>query len=111
MGLPDSVLGLLQMMMAHFGRNQHNKCPDHPPGNMCDGRTWKQDPDWVSTTEGHPGVNKWRGSDGSECAYDKNGNEIKSLETYNFVPNSSNPWHLLLDVLPEFLFGTAATPG
>jgi RHS repeat-associated protein len=101
-----------QLTNWHFGRNANNNCPPLPPtcsgdGSSGDGRSWKQDGKYLSSLEGHPEVRKWRGSDGSECAYDESGNRLKNLETYNYFSNPLNPGHWLIDVAPEFVLGGA----
>ncbi len=92
----------------HLNRNRYNFCPAHPPSSTpssCDdGRDWEQD--WWD--------NKWRGSDGSECAYDSNGNLLPDENanyTFNYGPD---PWtlsHIGQDVLPHFIIGGNYTPG
>jgi RHS repeat-associated protein len=79
---------------VHCNRNKQNSCPSREPdGNVCmdDGTYWE-------FTAG-----KWRGSDGSECLYDENGDlQPNSGESFNFCPNPWSLCHILLDVLPHF---------
>jgi hypothetical protein len=53
-----------------------------------------------------PGLTgKWRGSDGSECIYDEDGN-LQTGGSYNYCDGIV--CHILIDVLPHYLFGPGA---
>ena len=89
----------------HCNRNVHNRCPAKEPGNICeDGRSFEFD-------SGFPGGDKYRGSDGSECKYDENGDLLPDdgSYSYNFTSDYSNPerfsQHVLQDVLPDLVWG------
>jgi hypothetical protein len=95
----------------HINRNKHNRCPRKQPqnGKCSEGREWKQD-SW--------GDKKYRGSDGSECAYDESGNLIPDKGTYNYEPDAwlmdgiiPHPNHVWKDFIPHFLYGGGYTPG
>ena len=92
----------------HRNRNAYNVCPAKAPaGGLCeDGRTLEFDDLFGD---------KFRGSDGSECKYDANGNLLESESTFNFEPDYSRgpiPFfrHIWKDVLPEFIYGHEPTP-
>lgn len=78
-GFPEQTIGDL-FMDWNRNRNVYNICPTKPPepvnGEMmtCDGRTWTQDPSWISA--------KWR-SGHCECEWDKSGN-LMDTATYNY---------------------------
>ena len=96
------------LVNMHYNRNQYNSCPAHPPSRTpsCsdDGRDWSQD-SWD---------NKWRGSDGSECAYDSNDNLLPDENhnyTYNYGPEPFTLSHIGYDFAPHFLIGPYYAPG
>jgi RHS repeat-associated protein len=105
---------LLQFLQnANYNRNVNNNCPPQPPNSSSSGdsRDWAQDGFAISCAEAvldsHPVIQKWRASDGSECAYDSNGNLLNGVATFNYGPDPSSPAHFLYDFLPG-LFGHAA---
>ena len=50
-------------------------------------------------------VGKFRGSDGSECDYNPDGSLDPGPESFNYCPDPLTPCHVLIDVLPHWLFG------
>jgi RHS repeat-associated protein len=113
---PQGTDGLGQFLLEweelHRTRNQYNNCPPSPPIQACtpdspdppdDGRTWKQDPDLGFPAFGLGG--KFRGSDGSECDYNPDGSLDPGPESFNYCPDPLTPCHVLIDVLPHWLFG------
>jgi hypothetical protein len=51
---------------------------------------------------------KYRGTGGSECAYDSNGNLLPDHEqTFNFAPDSRSWGHAWNDFVPHFWYGGA----
>ena len=92
----------------HRTRNRYNDCPPREPQPICstdEGRDWDQDPDWGPI----PGASgKWRATDGSECAYDANGDLIPDEGSFNYCPDPATACHILIDVLPHYLFGPGA---
>jgi RHS repeat-associated protein len=104
--IDDALAALREADELHRSRNRWNRCPARRPrpGNTCDesvegdedpeGRVWEHS------------VGKWRGSDGSECLYDENGDlEPNSGESYNYCPDPWTACHIFADVYPHFLFG------
>ena len=92
----------------HRNRNAYNVCPAKAPaGDICeDGRTLEFDDSLGD---------KFRGSDGSECKYDANGNLIESESTFNSEADyrgGSIPLfrHIWKDVIPEFYYGHELSP-
>jgi RHS repeat-associated protein len=92
----------------HRNRNAHNVCPAKDPGaNMCeDVRDFKFD-NLIGS--------KFRGSDGSECKYDANGDLLEGESTFNYEPDYlASPAaflrHVWKDVLPEFVYGHEQAP-
>ena len=85
----------------HYYRNYNNRCPAREPqGPIC-------------RPEGHFEVKarKWRGSDGSECLYDANGDLVQnSGESYNYSPDPYTWYHLIWDVFPHYYYGGDYTP-
>jgi RHS repeat-associated protein len=106
-GLDPTVLDwLLEADELHRHRNRYNNCPPTPPNpSGCDseGRTWEQDPSAPIPIPGFGG--KWRGSDGSECAYDDSGNHIPDSTSFNFCAEPMSLCHIFADFLPHFMFG------
>jgi len=112
-GLDPTGLGvqeeLLELDEVHRTRNKYNRCPSHEPApssspggssGSCgtgpsDDRTWKKD-FWDD---------KWRGSDGSECVYDDEGNNVPDAGSYNYYPDPFTLGHIFGDFLPHFIFG------
>lgn len=63
----------------HINRNQHNRCPSHPP-TVCGGST---EDDFVYDDSRVFG-GKFRGSGGSECTYGHGGDLLPDPEqTFN----------------------------
>jgi RHS repeat-associated protein len=96
----------------HRDRNKNNHPPAQPPvgGGCGDNRTWNQDYKFWAEGKGGPGATGYRGSDGSEAYYDKDGNLLPGVGTYNYAPGPyTNPLealeHLIKDVLPHYLIG------
>ncbi|MCW5833970.1 MAG: hypothetical protein KIS78_16340 [Labilithrix sp.] len=72
-------------------RNLNNRCPPRIPKECPNGRDW---------TRSTPLSRTWRGSDGSECTYDRNGDLQLGGESFNY---GANPWslrHIVYDFLP-----------
>jgi RHS repeat-associated protein len=94
----------------HRYRNKDaNKCPNQPPAEdkaYPDGRTWDRalphGPIWDKIL---PKDNKWRGSDGSECVYNDDGTPKTDEGSFNFSPKPWTVSHVLLDILPDHLWG------
>jgi RHS repeat-associated protein len=84
---------------THKDRNKNNNCPTKDPRkhpDPDDGRKW------------HTNCfdDKARGSDGSECVYDPDGNlRSDNWGSYNFSPNEWDPVHICKDVIPYCLWG------
>lgn len=92
----------------HKNRNRNNKCPKRNPLYGCDKDDWTKDPHW------YDGGKKLRNADGSECAYDGNGDLLSddgNNYTYNYSGSGSlgdavrDPKHWLQDVLPNIPYG------
>jgi RHS repeat-associated protein len=76
----------------HLNRNRNNYCPTKKPeiGTAdCTGRVWRT-----------YGSKKYRADDGSECAYDKNGN-LLNWGTFNYGSFPISRRHLWNDVVPH----------
>jgi RHS repeat-associated protein len=94
----------------NYYRNDNNNCPAQPPSSpSCqdDGRDWQQDGLLLSAIESvldhHPVYQKFRGSDGSECAYDSNGNLVNNVSTFNYGPDPGTWSHIIYDVMPGLI--------
>jgi hypothetical protein len=103
---------LIEWEELHRTRNKYNKCPPHPPQPVCsneDNRSWEQDPDLKKYGLDMPGAGgKWRGSDGSECEYDSNGNLVPGNVSFNYCPNPWKGCHFFMDFLPHYVLGPGA---
>ena len=93
----------------HKNRNKNQKCPpkkpdsEGPEGDACpDDRTWEKDYDWYGGTKGG---STYRGSDGSECVYDQNGDLMPDKGTFNYGPDPKSFDHITKDVIPWLLWG------
>ena len=76
----------------HLNRNRNNYCPTKKPETGtadCTGRVWRT-----------YGSEKYRADDGSECAYDKNGN-LLNWGTFNYGSFPISRRHLWNDVVPH----------
>ena len=85
----------------HRCRNKRNRCPKQPPLTCPSERNggWSY---------GDGGGAKWRSPQGYECAYDSEGNLLPDEHgnyTFNYEPDPWTVRHILLDVIPHFLFG------
>ncbi|HSH93313.1 MAG TPA: RHS repeat-associated core domain-containing protein [Roseimicrobium sp.] len=99
---------------GHWNRNQNNKCPKkEPKGGKCSkGDEWSKD-------EGNPfhgGLATYRTKEGSQCAYDSNGDLVNS-GPYQGTFDHTSPqgplstlWHGVVDVLPSLIWGNNYTP-
>jgi len=88
----------------HTNRNKHNICPKKEP--QCE----PQDEGWRTGMFDIKHGDKWRYSDGSECAYDENGNFIPGEGTFNYSPYMGeeewkNPAHIYKDWASHFYYG------
>jgi RHS repeat-associated protein len=92
----------------HCKRNTRNQCPAREPNNICEEQDF-----WFDGDHG----NKYRSPDGSECAYDANGDLIDD-GSYNFTPDYRPEYtsegyyqHIWQDVLPWALYGDECHQG
>jgi len=86
----------------HVNRNLNNYCPSRTPTECPDGRTWERIPFGKA----------WRGSDGSECMYDRSGDLALGGETFNYGSSPFTIHHAVCDVAPAILTGNnGSTPG
>ena len=86
----------------HQSRNIANQCPPtDPTTSRPEKGQWdiSKDRKWDKTPDG-----KVRGSDGSECVYDENGN-FKKFGTFNYGASPVSIEHICLDVLPYCWWG------
>ena len=101
---------------AHINRNQYNRCPYMRPRTKTaekDERVWDRNSNhwwyvinWAYGQFKSGGPKDWyRGSDGSECLYDRATGLLKGEGSFNFEPNADN-WgtHFDRDVLPPFIY-------
>ena len=87
----------------HANRNQYNRCRSHPP-SVCGEDT--QDDFWFDDTPIVGG--KYRGTGGSECVYDANGNlEPDPNQTFNFYGDPTSVGHLWNDWGAHYWYGGA----
>lgn len=100
---------------VHKTRNKFNDCPDSRPdpnGGSCGGSSsgggsgggGDPTPDTRTWSDDFWGSGKTRGSDGSECIYDDQGNLVGE-GSFNFCPNPFTMCHIINDVLPHYVFG------
>jgi RHS repeat-associated protein len=85
----------------HNNRNQYNRCPQQQP-TTCG-------PDVEDDYSYDRFFDKWRGSGGTECKYDGQGNLLpdeKANYTFNFEPDDL-PGHVWNDFVPHFWYGGA----
>ena len=94
---------------THENRNINNRCPaKKPPETPCQGgricQECKDNRTWEDTFNGFSEYPKTRGSDGSECIYDQNGDLIEE-GTFNYGADPRSLEHICKDVLPYCYWG------
>jgi len=92
----------------HRNRNAHNVCPTKDPGaDMCEDVRDLEFDSFIG--------DKYRGTDGSECKYDINGDLLEDESSFNFEPDYSEGLpelfrHFWKDWLPDKIYGHPSPP-
>jgi hypothetical protein len=84
----------------HINRNKANVCPSYVPlaCEVVDREDFEYD-DWFE---------KWRGTKGSECAFDERGNLLPDENanyTFDFAPKPITTGHIWNDVVSHYWYG------
>jgi RHS repeat-associated protein len=103
------VMRIIRLCDPYQYRNSFNRCPTSEPSGDP---SWSRDSSVLTSILrffGGSGTPKYRGPDGSECAYDGCGNLLPddgNNYTYNYEPDSMTWNHIRYDVLPTFYCGS-----